>query len=749
MTGEIDIPRRSEIQAPEAGMAPRAEGMPAPVMVHAPGGGLVHILWRRKLIILICLLLSVAGAFAYLEAGESRNLPWDLGRPVYISSSRIYVQQSGPRIMSADEGGARASANYLNNECQVMRSGRVLSAALAAPGITDMRTFAGAQSPISLLNAGLSVAPGKSDDLITVSFESYYPEDTAAVTNAVVDAYVAHQSTQKRNTAIEILGILQKEKVKRDGEIEESLAALLKFKREHPELGFQGEKGNTIIQKLDRLSSALTEAELQLIDANADYQSVMSMKDDPAKIRQFFEVKRAMGGVFVSTHDEASRLQAELTALRLQNETLKRQYPTSHPAVQFSEKRIADVTSKIQEHEKALAATQFAVTQQLYNATLEKYQRTKAAYDEQLKAATGLNSVMAEYARLENAWQKAGKLAEVVDQRIRELNVTEDVGALNISVLERADGWTRSSPNPNRVAAISVALGVLAGVGLALLRNGMDKRLVSAEEVSEKLGVPVLGVLPRVKAAGTAQELGRTVLDSPSTPIAEAYRAIRTTLRFGSQASGARKILITSPMPGEGKSTLVSNVAILMAQAGQKVLVVDADLRWPHQHEIFQVSNDLGLAGVLLGLGDLGQAICRSAEGGPDVLPAGHLDGNPSEVLNTLTFLRLMDGLGDSYDTVLVDSPPVMLATDSLVLAAVCDGTILVLRSGRSNRDMAHRSIEGLLSVGARVLGAVVNGLRKPKKNQGYYPAGYYPARDGAGKSAMAAPAPSDGAVPQ
>ena len=492
MAGEIDFPRRSEIQAPEAGLAPHADGMPAPVMVHAPGGGLVHILWRRRLIILICLLLSVAGAYAYLR----------LARPAYISSSRIYVQQSGPRIMSSEEGGDRASANYLNNECQVMRSGPILGAAMNAPGIKALRTFAGTESPVSVLQDGLRIAPGKSDDLITVSFESYYPEDTAAVTNAVVDAYVANQSSRKKNTAAEVLTILQKEKVKRDIENEESLKKLLEFKLKNPELGYQGEKGNTIVQKLDRLSSALTEAELHEIDANADYQSVLSMKDDPGKIRQFFEVKRAMGGVFVSTQDETSRLQADLTALRLQDETLKRQYPTSHPAVQFSKKRIDDVTSKIREDANALADTQLAVIQQRYKAAREKHKWTKAAYAKQLEDANSLNKAMADYTRLENTWQKASKLAEVVDQRIRELNVTEDVGALNISVLEpavRPDSPFK--PEPLRVTAIAVALGVLVGVGLALLRNHWDKRLVSAEEVSSRLGVPVLGVLPRVKAA--------------------------------------------------------------------------------------------------------------------------------------------------------------------------------------------------------------------------------------------------------
>ncbi len=781
MAGELDFPRRSEIQVPDAGAAHRAVGMPAPVMAHAPGSGLLHILWRRRLIILGCLLLSVGGAYAYIMAGQYGYL--QMARPMFRSSSRIYIRQSGPRIMSSDEGG-RASGNYLNTECQIMRSGPIRRAALDSPGIKDMRTFAGTESALSVLVGGLSVVPGKSDDLVTVTFESYYPEDTAAVTNAVVDAYVANQSSRKKNTAAEVLGILQKEKRKRDSDVEESLKALLTFKGGHPELGFRGEKGSTIVIKLDRLSEALTEAELQSIDANSEYQSVMSMKDDPAKIRQFFEIRRAaMGGVFVSPRDETSPLQANLTMLqanlaaleadRKAMELQQQHYQESHPNYKIIgeridvlqeridalekqigalEERIDALKTKIQEQEKAFGATQLAITKRQYEATREKYERTKSAYEEQLEVATGLNTNMADYEGLENAWQKATKLAEVVDQRIRELNVTEDVGALNISVLEPAvRPNSKFKPKGTRVAAIALVLGLLVGVGLAMLRNSMDKRLVSAEEVPHRLGVPVLGVLPRVKSVKAGQELGRMVLDSPSTPVVEAYRAIQTILHFGSYASGARKILVTSPMAGEGKSTLVSNLAILMAQAGHRVLVVDADLRSPHQHEIFQVPNDVGLAGLLGGLAGVDDAICRSDNGGPDVLPAGHLKGIPPECFNTQEFLGLMSGLGRSYDAVLVDSPPVMLATDSLVLAAVCDGTILVVRAGRSSRDLAHHSIEGLLGVGARVLGAVVNDLRKPRKHQRYYP-GYYPGHNGDGNGdgngeVVAVSVPSDGAA--
>jgi capsular exopolysaccharide synthesis family protein len=768
MAGEIDISRRNEIQAAEAGMALRVDGMAAPVMVHPHGAGLLQVLWRRKLIILICLLLSVGGAFAYIEAGQRGYL--EMARPMFKSSSRIYIQQSGPKIMSSDEGGDRNSGNYLNTECQIIRSGPILNAALLAPGIQDMRTFAGTDSTLDVLARGLSVEPGKNDDLVTVTFESYYPEDTAAVTDAVVNAYVDNRSKSKRNTAAEILGILQKEKVKRDGEIEDSLKALLDFKKAHPELGFQGEKGSTIVMKLDRLSTALTEAELQLIDANAEYQSVMSMKNDPAKLRQFLETKRAVGGVFVSTQDETSRLQSEIigleadqTALQLQQNHYQKTHPnykTIGERIEVLQKRIGAVKTRIDalktknqgqetEQEKAFAASQLLLVQGRYDAARQKYERTKLAYDEQLKAATGLNSVMADYVRLENAWQKASKLAEVVDQRIRELNVTEDVGALNISVLERAARPNSPfKPERTRVAVIAVALGLLAGVGLAMLRNIMDKRLVSAEEVPHRLGVPVLGVLPRVKSVKAGQQLGRMALDSPSTPVVEAYRAIRTILHFGSHASGARKILVTSPMSGEGKSTLVSNLAILMAQAGHRVLVVDADLRIPHQHEIFRVPNDVGLAGLLNGRASCEQAICHCSNGGPDILPAGRLEGNPSAYLNTQVFLKLMSGLGSSYDTVLVDSPPVMLATDSLVLAAVCDGTILVVRSGHSSRDLARDSIEGLLGVGARVLGAVVNGQRKPRGNH-YYP-GYYPGRNGDGNGngkVVAVSVPPDGAA--
>jgi len=273
MAGELDFPKRSEIQVQDAAAANLAGAVAAPMPAHIPGSGLLHVLWRRRLIVLICLLLSVAGAFAYIEAGKRGYL--EMARPMYHSSSRIYIRQSGPKIMSSDEGGDRTSGNYLNTECQIMRSGPILSAALESPGIRDLRTFAGKESTLSVLSEGLSIVPGKNDDLVTVSFESYYPEDTAAVTNAVVDAYVDNLSKRKKTTAAEVLTILQREWQKRYNDANSFHDNLLKFKEDHPELGFQGEKGSTIVMKFDRLSSALTEAELQLIDANAEYETVI------------------------------------------------------------------------------------------------------------------------------------------------------------------------------------------------------------------------------------------------------------------------------------------------------------------------------------------------------------------------------------------------------------------------------------------------------------------------------------------
>jgi len=218
-------------------------------------------------------------------------------------------------------------------------------------------------------------------------------------------------------------------------------------------------------------------------------------------------------------------------------------------------------------------------------------------------------------------------------------------------------------------------------------------------------------------------------LDSNSF-AAEAYRTIRTAVFFGAPKGEAKTILVTSPGAVDGKTTLVSNLAIAMAQAGQKTLVLDADFRKPMQHKIFETSVDKGLASVLAGITTLEEAILPTEVKGLELLACEQEVANPSEMLNSETFAKILEHLSNKYDRVIIDSPPIMPVTDAQILAAICNITLLVLRAEKSTRKISQQARDGLLSVGARILGAVVNDVSRKSTRYGYYSGygydGYY-----------------------
>jgi capsular exopolysaccharide synthesis family protein len=202
--------------------------------------------------------------------------------------------------------------------------------------------------------------------------------------------------------------------------------------------------------------------------------------------------------------------------------------------------------------------------------------------------------------------------------------------------------------------------------------------------------------------------------------IAEAYRTVRTAVYFGVPDGEAKRILVTSPAPGDGKSTSASNLACAMAQAGQRVVLVDCDFRRPTQHKIFGLDDKVGLSSVLAGRAKLADASRTTPVEGLEVIPCGPLPPNPAEILNSQAFAELLDTLAKQYDHVVIDSPPVMPVTDARILGALCDLTVLVLRAEKSTRKFTEHAREALLSVGARILGVIVNDVPRTKGGYGY-----------------------------
>jgi succinoglycan biosynthesis transport protein ExoP len=688
-----------------------------PSMAQIMPESLIRIIWHSRLIVLITTLSALIAVLFYLIKTP----------PIYTSTSRIYVEQSGPKIISETaEGIMTQSKNYLYTQVELLKSTPILSAVTDTPGIKQIQTFAKIDNPVGLLKRNLSVSVGSKDDIISVSFKSPYPAEAAQLVNAVVDSYIKFNASRKRSTSAEVLKILRNEKDKRDKELSEKLTAMMNFKRENDSLAFEGDQGNIVIERLGKLSSVLTEAQLATIESKSVYESARTLVNDTDKFMQFTEAQRAKG-VYVSTVNEKSVLVSKLDQLELRLKDRLRQVTPEHPAVTSLENEIAHIRSQIDQMDTDYAKAQLAVLEQQYNAAKEKEEQIAKYYEDQSQLALQMNEQLAQYTILQSEWEQTKKLCDILSDRIKEVNVTEDVGALNISVLENArPAGNPSEPQKGRYLGIALVIGLMLGCALALLRDWMDQTLRSTEEISSILGVPVLGVIPSMPGERSVVARGRKVHFEPNCRAAEAYRAIRTSVFFGVPESKAKIILITSAEPLEGKTTLASNLAITMAQAGQKTLLLDADFRNPMQYKVFEMNSGDGLVSLLSGTTTLERAIQASGIEGLELLPCKTQLINSAEIINSKSFSKLIKDLSERYDRVIIDSPPILPVTDAQILAAISDVTLLVLRAGKSTRKSSRLARDGLLSVGAQLLGVVVNNASK-KGRYGYYSGyGYY-----------------------
>jgi len=723
--------RPSDIPAAHTNGSPSGPELPYPVDRQdgspIPQRDIAQVIWQHRWAMLLTFLLCVAGAVLYLVKAT----------PIYTSSSCLFVEQSGPRIIATSEGFMTQSKNYLFTQAELLKSTPIVSGALDNLDSRRLRTFDGTIDRVGFLKRRLNVSVGKKDDLITVALDSQYPQEAAEIVNAVVESYIAYHSRQKKDTAAEVLNILQREKAKRDAELRQRFEAAMNFKRANETISFGADNNNIVIQRLMKLSDALTSAELAMMDARAQYEATREMLSDPETIRYVAETQHLLSGPG-NPYRGQEVLNGEIDKLRVEIASLRQECTENHPAVQAAEAKLMCLKEQRDKELERSARAYVAALERKYIASKGSVAELRRSLDEQRKLAQQWNSQSIQYAILEGDLKRTERLCDLLDSRIKEIDIGEDVGALNISILETAQPARRpSKPNKAEVMALSVGLGMLLGVGLALLRNWMDHRLRSVEEISRALGLPVLGIVPHVAGRKGPASLGKVVQFEPNSQVAESYRTIRTGLYFGAPEGETKTILITSPAQRDGKSTLASNLGLAMAQAGQRVLILDADCRRPSQHETFQIKDKaLGLSGLLTGACSLDQAIRHSDVKGLDVLPCGAVPPNPSEMLNSRAFSKLLDGLSLRYDYILLDAPPIMPVADARILGAISDVALLVLRADKSSRKPSQEAVEALLKVGSQILGVVVNDVPISKGRYGYYRYGYYGYGYGYGEKA-------------
>lgn len=659
---------------------------------------------------------------------------------IFRSSATLQIEPSPPRplgndvqsIVDVGAGSFWSNQEYYLTQYKIIQSRNVAEETVRRLGLDKDRAFVAtthtapnAPSAFEMATdtvlANTLVEPIKDSRLVRVKYDDTDPERARRILTALTDVYLERNidlAQEFTNSGAEWLGA-QLAKLKQ--ELDDSERALHEYK-----------SGKQILSvSLDDQSNMLREEISQL------HTSLISVKTR----REAVAAKVAQLSRLDATDPINLPSQALLDSAVLQ--TLRAKYvdaKTEHDALLAEGKganhpQVVSLQAKIETAKQALLA-EVSNVRQAANAELTATERELGGlaklYANAEKRALELNLLEIDYRKLERTKTNTEKLYSLVLERTKETDLTRMMRFNNIQVAEAAT-LARSPVRPR--VFLNMAVGVLGGLALgfmlALGRNNLDRSIKSPEDVEQLLQLPYLGLLPRIGSPSRWRSKGAAPADpapmelivqsDPQSAVAEAARAIRTNISFASPDRPLRTILVTSGGPEEGKTTVASCLAIAMAQAGQKVLLLDCDLRRPRLHRAFDRPSTPGVTSCILDPTLLDHARLDSKVAGLDVLPAGPIPPNPAELLHSASFKRLLESLSERYDRIILDSPPVAPVTDSTILSATVDATILVVRAFATDREAARGVVRTLREVAApRMLGVVLNYADLGRGRYGY-----------------------------
>jgi capsular exopolysaccharide synthesis family protein len=541
------------------------------------------------------------------------------------------------------------------------------------------------------------------------------------------DENLATRKQGNRDTASFLEEQISKAKLELIGSEEK----LMNYRRSKQVIDFGESEKNTVINRLDQLNSQLLQAENERKTLQAFYELSRTLSD----IGTLPEIQR---------DPQVQEISKKLTDLKEQKAKLDVEYTPEWPAVKQVVQQIEELESQ---KRAAYKRIQTALENQ-YRAAEEREKFLRKAFDEQRGETVDQQSLAVNARMLQQAVDTNRDLYNKLLTSQKDVTVTSAGIKSNIRITDYS-ALPRIPVAPKRLQNIllSLLLSLVGGVGLALFIDYINNKIESVEDIDRYLSVPVLGVIPIFPVEGkernrvmgesnSKKALGMgTVAMKPSagtalvevdnsSSIAESYRQLRTAVLLSSASHAPRTVLVTSSQPAEGKTTTSTNLAISLSQTGASVLIVDCDLRRPRLHKVFGVKNSRGLSNYLSGTGELASLV-QPALPNLFVLPVGPLPPNPAELLGSSRMKQTIDLLQGSFDYVVLDSPPVASFADSLILSAMVEGVILVVKAGFTSREVANRTKTHLQTVGAKVLGVVINHI-KLQPHDYYYYSTYY-----------------------
>jgi capsular exopolysaccharide synthesis family protein len=646
-------------------------------------------------------------------------------RPVYTSTCRLYLDNVNlPRELANDLIQTPQTERYLYTQVGLLKSRPVAARAMERLEPQRLQTFNGVDMPAEFIRKHMQIDVGRKDEIISVSFRSAYASEAAEIVNGVVDAYMTSRSEHGQESSVQVLTILQEQMAQTNKELEEKRHALIDLQTRSAPTGAGSNQGEGVMRRYLAVQDAYVQAKLKMLDADELLASIRALSKDPIALRRYVRSKESPDA-YSAADQERTPLETRMVDLELKRGNSLEKLTPDHPRIADMASEIEQIRARLSELDDRFVTASTDAAEQQYAEAKNRLEKLAPLLEEQEKQAQTSNAEATQFQWLRSDVDTLMAHRQTLDEKIRQIQtmIDEDAGQLRMAILEpAAPAEVPSAPQKAKILAAALMLGLLIGGTIASLREWLNHSLCSVEEISALLHVPILGVIPAMRRRRKFRERGQRVRLQPYSPEAEAFRTVRTALLFGAPKDGVKTLLITSPSRRDGKSTLVSNLAIAMAQARQKTLVIDADFRKPVQHTIFEVDHqELCLGSVLAGTMELGAAIQRTRVEGLHLLTCGHSVSHPAELLNSRRFASVLRHLARVYDRILIDAPPVIVVTDAQIIGALADATVLVVKADACTSRAAQRAEEALQSVGARLLGVVINDVRKTGDRYGCY----------------------------
>lgn len=653
----------------------------------------------------------------------SSALVYTISKPkIYQSIATVQIFRRDPTIIPGQQvvDTDIRSAEDLNTQVKVIESTAIVQAVADRLKGEDLRLFlepydrgtGEKPSVVTLLRRNRHVIPQRLTLMVWIAYDHPNRFVAATVANFFAEAYLDYNTdlriSEGKRAVDDLKGTVQQQK-----ELVERLSRELQAYKEKNKMVSLDQRKDIVSESLKAINLEATRAKIALGEAENRRNQIQEIRANQGNLTEL---------PFIANQPTIVELLKQLAAQKVEIEQLSARYRARFPKMIEAQNSYDQIQRELN---KAIASA-CAQVESEYQATLQAYGRTQEELQKRTQESLEVDKAALEYDDKQREMRIQEAILTTITARRTETSMSSNIATQNARIIDSAQPSPAGKPiSPN--VSLNLGLGLVGGLGLGLafafFVAFIDDRVKSSFDIEGVVGLSLIGVIPEIKRLETVEK-AQVVANNADRQVAEAFLTLHSSLRLKDASKNSKCVLTTSTIPGEGKSFTTTNLALTFAAHGEKVIIVDCDLRKPNIHKSFRLENLKGVIDVCAGKEGLDDVIVRGVQNNLDVLPTGGRAKNPTQILNSKGFETMLSDLRKRYDRVFIDTPPLAAVSDALIILPLVDGSIFTIFFNKVRRKAAQFAAKRLLDSNVPNFGAVLNGLNLAVS--GYYYAQYY-----------------------